>query len=492
MKNAVSVTTAVAVVSVVALSGALLEMCNAFAPQRPIHHFTATSILSNRLATTTTTAVPTARTLPQLPFRSLALRMANSNDNDQDDNDDDDDNSNVVAMREAAPEAPLPMMTGEKRAVGIRPPMEEFDVTGGRPGAIIETEEDLARKEEIFQELDTGERDYPEWFEDYGEREEDMLDADDDDPEAIDPRTLGKWDIFDLKSKFPYELDPSKGDEDPNALDPNERYVKEIPVDEDGVEIGWDPLLGSSNPIDERTIVGTVDSYMVDERTMNVTMQTPQFHPGDLEETLNEDVRKFRKSLDIIETFIDPFLSGVEVPRHTARWHGLPEPVKYPEKSYYNNRFTRDEDLIDFDAMTPYRARQKAVELARARNAPWLPEDVVVEYHAKKRAPYEAVGTVVGTLREGVINEELAEKIQPALKILGSCAKLLSMEGEAPQKIFRFHYFGLMKNRYGMECWTETLIRDCGVECTNVIFETGWRRRDHAYDGGFNRYGPCG
>lgn len=375
--------------------------------------------------------------------------------------------------------------------MGIRPPIEDFDVTGGRPGPVIESEAELARKEEIFQEIEDGAREYPSWFKEYGERDEDLLDDDDDDPDAIDARTLGRWDIFDLKSKFDYELDPSKGDPDPNALDENKRYVSEIPVDEDGIEIGWDPIFGSSNPIDDRTIVGTVDSYVVDEETRNITMVTPQFHPGDLEEELTEEVRQFRKSLDIIETYIDPYLpKDLEIPRHKARWYGEPERLSYPERNYTNNRFTRDEDLIDFDAMEPYQARKLAVQLARSKNAPWLRPEVSQEYHRSKRAPYEAVGTIVGTLREGPKDPALVERIQPALKILGSSAKLLSIEGDA-QRIFRFHYYGLMKNKYGMECWTETLIRDCGVECDNVIFETGWRRRDHAHDGGFDMHGPC-
>jgi len=46
-----------------------------------------------------------------------------------------------------------------------------------------------------------------------------------------------------------------------------------------------------------------------------------------------------------------------------------------------------------------------------------------------------------------------------------------------------------MKNKYGMSCWTETLIRDCGVNVTGVVFETGFRARDPAYDGGFAYHG---
>jgi hypothetical protein len=55
--------------------------------------------------------------------------------------------------------------------------------------------------------------------------------------------------------------------------------------------------------------------------------------------------------------------------------------------------------------------------------------------------------------------------------------------------VFRFHYHGLMKNKFGMQCWTESLLQECGVPVTGVIFETGFRRRDPAYDGGDPYYG---
>ena len=104
-----------------------------------------------------------------------------------------------------------------------------------------------------------------------------------------------------------------------------------------------------------------------------------------------------------------------------------------------------------------------------------------------QREPYDRIGTLVGTTRKGEIDPQLKEAIQPALDILGSCAELLSIENEGT--VFRFHYHGLMKNKFGMSCWTETLIRDCGVEVTGVVFETGFRRRDPAYDGGDPYYG---
>jgi hypothetical protein len=41
-----------------------------------------------------------------------------------------------------------------------------------------------------------------------------------------------------------------------------------------------------------------------------------------------------------------------------------------------------------------------------------------------------------------------------------------------------------------MKAWTETMLLDCDVDVTGVVFETGFRRRDPAYDGGDPYYGP--
>jgi hypothetical protein len=371
-----------------------------------------------------------------------------------------------------------------------RPDLEEmeFDLTGGRPGAIVETEEQLERKEAIFDELE--ERGYPEWFNDYGELlEMEGAEYDLDDPEAIDSSTLGIWDIHDLKSQFDYEYDPASGDPDPNLFDStNELFVKETEKDEEGIEVGWDPVFGPSNPIDTRTKVGTKDSYMVDEATRDDSLLMPVFNEGDPEADFNEEIRTFRKSLDIIESYTDPFLPGLQVPRHVAKWHGYPIPMTYPQKNYTNNRFTKEEHVTPFDDYAPHKARKLAVQYARAKNCEWLPAGVSTEHHEKVRAPYEQHGTLVGTLRKGDVHQEIVERIRPALKILGSCAELLSTENEGT--VFRFHYHGLIKNKFGMAAWTETLIRDCGVKCTGVVFETGFRKRDPAYDGGDPWYGP--
>ena len=56
---------------------------------------------------------------------------------------------------------------------------------------------------------------------------------------------------------------------------------------------------------------------------------------------------------------------------------------------------------------------------------------------------------------------------------------ILISEGSSDElTVFRFHYKGAMKNRREMAAWTETFIRDCGVECTGVLFETGGRGKD--------------
>lgn len=363
--------------------------------------------------------------------------------------------------------------------------------------AIIESEEQLRIKDEIMQDMDSGKRKYPGWFyTDYGELAElEEAEYDNDDPEAIDSSTLGTWTIFDLESQFDYEWHPNKSrDPDPNKAalaEPDTRYLKQNPVDEDGIEIGFTAVFGPSNPIDERTILGTKDSYMIDERYRDDSLLTPIFPEGDPEIEYNENVVRFRQSLELLETYIDPFLpQDMPIPRHVAKWHGYPEQVWFEPKNYTNNRFTADEDRTDFNALSPFRARQKAVELARSKNAEWLPDGVSQAWHQKQREPYESYQTLMGTLRKGDIDESVREQIQPVLKVLGSCVDLLSTHETDEGTIFRFEYHGLMKNKYGMKCWTESMIQDCGVKVSNVVFETGFRRRDPAYDGGDAYYGP--
>eukprot|EP00522_Entomoneis_paludosa_P006024 CAMPEP_0172440328 /NCGR_PEP_ID=MMETSP1065-20121228/981_1 /TAXON_ID=265537 /ORGANISM="Amphiprora paludosa, Strain CCMP125" /LENGTH=502 /DNA_ID=CAMNT_0013189115 /DNA_START=88 /DNA_END=1596 /DNA_ORIENTATION=- len=414
---------------------------------------------------------------------------------------------NTKNMESAAASAPAPVaepkiVTDRSQLPYDYAPFREFDegllgdLTGGRPGAIIESAKQLELKEKILSELD--ERGYDrQTMDDYGELAElAESDYDIDDPEAIDAATLGTWTIFDLETKFDYDWDPLSDDPDPNQVSlQNEDTIADTPKDEDGIEVGYTSFFGPSNPIDERTIVGTRDSYMIDEKSRDESRLTPQFAPDDLENEFNEDFVNFRKSLNIMETYIDPFLSeDIKVPRHVAKWHGYPEQTNFRPQNYTNNRFTPEDKKTDFDALSPFRARKLAVEMARAQNAEWMTPDVHQKHVAEERAPYEKYQTLVGTLRKGEIDPDIVQEMEPALKILGSCVELLStwQDEETGGIVLRFNYHGLMKNRFGMKCWAESLLREeCGMmNVNNVIFETGFRRRDPAYEGGDYYYGP--
>ncbi|GAX11154.1 hypothetical protein FisN_9Hh247 [Fistulifera solaris] len=155
------------------------------------------------------------------------------------------------------------------------------NLTGGRPGAIIETEEQLAIKARIEQEIVNGQRRY-EGLQNYGTLEQDeKAQFDTNDPDAIDADTLGTWTIQDLRSRFDYEWDPFSGEMDPNIAAMNQenvQYLEETEKNEDGVEIGYDPIFGPSNPVDTRAILGSRDSFMIDARTKDDSM-VPQQNP---------------------------------------------------------------------------------------------------------------------------------------------------------------------------------------------------------------------
>jgi len=352
-----------------------------------------------------------------------------------------------------------------------------------KPAKPTSAQEDMAAQ--ILLEIDSGTRTYPAWY--YEQYQEDDYgdDDEDDDPDAIDPETLGKWDASDLETRLEYEFDPANGDDDPNELDPKFEHLEQVELDADGIEVGYDPIYGSANPVDERTILNPQDSYVIDDETRDDDKVTPTFPKGDLEIAANAEITTFRKSLKIVQTYTDPFLD-MEVPRYQARWYGYPEQQRYPDKDVNENRFTDPKDATNFDEMTPYRARKTAVQMARAKNNEWLPEGKSAAFHNAKTDIYGKLGLTVGSLMKGEIDETVVENIQPALDILGSCVDLLETNGT----VFRFHYHGLIKNKRGMAAWTETLIRDCGVECTGVVFETGWRKRDPAYDAGDKWFGP--
>lgn len=348
-----------------------------------------------------------------------------------------------------------------------------------------ESTKDRQMAKQILNEVDDGKRDLPDWF--YEEYQEEGYDEaeEDDDPSAIDPESLGKWDENDLTGRLEYEFDPDKGDADPNLLNPKFEHVTDVPVDEEGVEYMYDPIFGRSNPIDSRTIINPQDSFVIDDETRDDAIVTPTFHEGDLEIDSNADFKAFRKSLKIVDTYVDPYLN-MEVPRHKAKWYGYPEKMNYPDKPDIENRFTKPEDKTDFTKLSVYQARKKAVELARSKNNEWLPKGKSVEFHNARTEIFKEKGILTGSFQKGEIDEKIKGKIQSVLDILGSSAELL----EINDTTFRFHYHALIKNKRGMAAWTETLIRDCGVECTGVVFETGWRKRDPYYDGGDKWFGP--
>ncbi|KAL7527358.1 hypothetical protein ACHAXR_001913 [Thalassiosira sp. AJA248-18] len=353
-----------------------------------------------------------------------------------------------------------------------------------------EDETDKQIRDRILNEIDTGLRTYTHQtdiiFSDYGDPEDALALEHDDDPGAIDASTLGQWDDADLEDKFDYEWNPDDGDEDPNNLDPQYEYVSDIPLDDEGNVVGYDAVFGPSNPIDERTILNPPDSYVIDENTRDDRLVPHDFPDGDPEREANAEIVAFRKSLQRVETYTDPYLK-MEVPRHTAKWHGYPEQLSYPTQDYMNNRFTKEEDRTDFDALGPALARKVAVQMARAKNNEWLPAGTSAAYHASKTAIYKETGIITGSTLSGEINEDIASKIQPALDVLGDVVELLSIEVDT---VFRFKYHGLIKNKRGMEAWAGVLIRNCDVDCTGVVFETGHRKRDPYYDGGDHWHGP--
>ena len=189
------------------------------------------AVVANLVISSNAWVVPVSRT----PLRTLLLQRAQP--------------SNDTAADDDTPQYPPPREIDES--------LLGDDLTGGRPGAIIETEEQLATKARILQEIEDGTRDYPDWYQrDYGVLTEDEeAEYDIDDPTALDSATLGTWTIQDLRSKFAYEWDPWSGEPDPNTVELNKegvRYLEENEKDEDGVEVGYDPIFGPSNPMDTR------------------------------------------------------------------------------------------------------------------------------------------------------------------------------------------------------------------------------------------------
>jgi hypothetical protein len=106
------------------------------------------------------------------------------------------------------------------------------------------------------------------------------------------------------------------------------------------------------------------------------------------------------------------------VPRHVAKWHGYPEQKNFEPTIFTNNRFMKDEHRTNFNELTPFRARERAVELARSKNAKWLPDGISQQYHYDQRNPYEQYHSLIDTLRRGSCHPAIATMIQPVLQIL--------------------------------------------------------------------------
>ena len=297
--------------------------------------------------------------------------------------------------------------------------------------------------------------------------------------DAIDADTLGIYSEEDYNCLNHNEYDLTKGH--PNDLDPALEYITENEVDEEGVEVGWDPMFGSSNTFDTRTIITESESYMTAEDTKDDRIAPPPFfEPDDPESALNDEVKQIRKDMKIIDTYRDEYLD-TDVPRNVATWYGDVEgdtDKPFEPKDFENNRFTKPEDKTDFYSFTPTRARKTAIEVARSKNNEWLPPGVSEAYNNKQVRNFVKYDLLAGSIKKGECNPVLVEKIQPAMNVLGSTIELLSIQEEDEATVYRFRFWGPIKHKRGMQAWMETLLRDCDVPVTGVVFEAGDRKRD--------------
>jgi len=192
------------------------------------------------------------------------------------------------------------------------------------------------------------------------------------------------------------------------------------------------------------------------------------------DDILSKNVRQIRTDLAIPETFLDEWYTLEEVERFRS-YPDRQDPVKkkFEPKPFMNNRFTKEEDKVDFTGLDPYRARKLAVQLARSTNNEWLPEGFSEEKLDKEIEEIHKRGILAGTIRPGPIDADIEKRIQPAINIFNGCAQLLSIQ----DGVFRFHYHGMIRHKHGMRCYMEKCLKDCDVQVTGVIFETG-RERD--------------
>ena len=305
------------------------------------------------------------------------------------------------------------------------------------------------------------------------------VDVDDD---AIDAESLGIYSEKDFDCITKSEYDLTQGH--PNDLNPALEHITENEVDEEGVEVGWDPMFGPSNPFDTRTVITESESHMVAERTRDDRIAPPPFfEPDDPESALNDEVKQIRKDMKIIDTQHDEWL-GIDVPRNVATWYGDVEgetEKPFAPKAFENNRFTEPEDKTDFYSWDPTRARKTAIEIARSKNNEWLPEGVSEAYNNHQVRNFVKLDLLAGSMKTGECNPVLVEKIQPAMDVMGAAIELLSIQEEDEATVYRFKFYGPIKHKRGMQAWMETLLRDCDVPVTGVVFEAGNRKRDH-YD----------
>ena len=159
----------------------------------------------------------------------------------------------------------------------------------------------------------------------------------------------------------------------------------------------------------------------------------------------------------------------------------------FVEKPNWNNRFFKSEEErakweSHYATLTPDEALQLSRQVARKDNNMWLDRERHELYTERKLGMLKDY--LVGTTREGDVSEEIREKIKPVMKVMGSVIEILSVTDGA----YRFKYYGLLKNKFGTECWCKQLLQETGLEVTGVYFEAGDREYDAEDNGVGNLY----
>lgn len=157
-----------------------------------------------------------------------------------------------------------------------------------------------------------------------------------------------------------------------------------------------------------------------------------------------------------IETYTDAYLQeDLPVPRHVSKWHGYIMPMTYvhPQKNYATT--------IDSQRKKTW---CRLTSTIHRRHESW-------SFNMHERS-----------IVNGRIRSQDCRRNQAGAQ--GSGVVCRTVKYWEWRNSLSIQLSWLMKNRFGMAAWTETLVPYCGVECTNVLFETGFRRRDPAYDDG--------